>query len=384
MVLLAVLIGGLFLAYWITSHENVSYAWDVTDENRSGKSNTHYLQDGKHRGISLMATERIYASDLEEVVKSNIEWIAVHPYALQPDGFDAPKINFDPSGVLGWGIRDSALVALAGHAKDKDLKVFLKPHLWLSGGEQNKWRSEIEMQNEAGWEQWFAEYSRFIMHYAMLADSLDIDMLSIGTELQKAALSREADWRRLIEDVREVYDGKLTYAANWYEEYEYIQFWDMLDAVGIQAYFPISRVKEPSVDTLIAGWQPHKAALEAFSRKTGKPILFTEIGYKSVASSTIEPWGWETLQTLVADRLSVKTQANAYTAFFEVFWDEPWFEGAYIWRWTRQGHRVDLKDRSFYIQNKPAHQIMARQFRKVVPPLDSTLTYTAKEEPNVY
>ena len=364
--LLLFVIGGLFLAYWITGREDVTFEWDTTVENNTGKSLDLYAQDGKHRGVSLMATERIYASDLDLIVRSNVEWLAIHPYALQPKGFNSPEIDFDPSGVLGWGIRDSALVVLAGHAKEAGLKIFLKPHLWLQGGEEYKWRSEIEMDSEDVWQAWFENYSAFILHYAQLADSLQIEMLSIGTELQRAALTREADWRVLIEKVRSVYGGELTYAANWYEEYEFITFWDDLDAIGVQAYFPLTDKKDPSVEELIAGWQPHKEKLHQFSQEIGKPIVFTEVGYKSVANAAIEPWEWLTLKSYVIDRLSVKTQEIAYQALFEVFWEEPWFKGIYVWRWSRRSDRVDIKDRSFFVQNKPAQLVIARHFKSII------------------
>ena len=38
-------------------------------------------------------------------------------------------------------------------------------------------------------------------------------------------MHREKDWRRIIGEVRKVYDGKLTYSANWYREFEQITFW---------------------------------------------------------------------------------------------------------------------------------------------------------------
>ena len=93
--------------------------------------------------------------------------------------------------------------------------------------------------------------------------------------------------------------------------------------------FPVSERKRPTVEEIVAGWQPHKEKLKALSDQYGKPVIFTEIGYKSVESGAIEPWEWTTLTTLVFDRLSVTTQANAYEAFFNVFWEEDWFEGVY-------------------------------------------------------
>lgn len=51
--------------------------------------------------------------------------------------------------------------------------------------------------------------------------------------------------RRLIRQIRRVYHGPLTYAANWSGEYKQIRFWDALDYVGIQAYFPLRHGRQP-------------------------------------------------------------------------------------------------------------------------------------------
>lgn len=361
--LLVLAIGCLFGVRWINSHEDVSYVWDDAVEHTSATTPGNYFVDGKHRGVSLMAEDRISEAVLAPMIKNNIEWVAVHPYLLQTGGLHSTELRFEPDGILNWGIHDPTLIKLAGLAKEAGMHIFLKPHLWLSGNiEGGKWRSDIEMKSEADWPEWFEGYTKFILHYAVLADSLDIEMFSVGTELQTAALQREADWRRLIAAVREVYDGKLIYSANWHDEYEQIKFWDALDAIGVQAYFPLTDQTKPAVEALVAGWSAHKTQLKTVSDTFDKPVIFTEIGYKSVARGAIHPWEWETFYYYFIDKVSVTTQANAFEAFFKVFWDEPWFQGAYIWRWHPQNDRINAKDRSFYIQNKPAQNVVARGF----------------------
>ena len=66
----------------------------------------------------------------------------------------------------------------------------LKPHLWLT--ESRGWRAEIAMTNDADWAAWFKAYGEFILHHAREADSLDIEMLCIGTELA-GTVAREAE-----------------------------------------------------------------------------------------------------------------------------------------------------------------------------------------------
>ena len=60
-----------------------------------------------------------------------------------------------------------------------------------------------------------------------MAEEEKVDIFCIGTELEKFIEHRPAYWRELIAEVRKVYKGKLTYAANW-DEYKRVPFWDAL------------------------------------------------------------------------------------------------------------------------------------------------------------
>jgi hypothetical protein len=40
-------------------------------------------------------------------------------------------------------------------------------------------------------------------------------------------------------EIRKIYTGKLTYAANW-DDFDKVPFWKELDYIGIDAYFPLS------------------------------------------------------------------------------------------------------------------------------------------------
>jgi len=175
---------------------------------------------------------------------------------------------------------------------------------------------------------------------------------------------READWRRLIADVRAVYSGMVIYAANWYDEYERVPFWDALDAIGIQAYFPLSSDDNADLDALIAGWQPHLQAMAEVSRRFGKPVLFTEVGYRATPDAAREPWLWPQ-QGVHAEPAGLAMQARCYEAFFQAVWPQPWIAGVYIWKWHP---RMSLEpprepDIGFTPQHKPAVEVLARYYR---------------------
>ena len=104
------------------------------------------------------------------------------------------------------------------------------------------------MNSEQDWVLWFENYKNFIVDYAKLAAELDFPILCIGTELEKT-VHRRTEWLEIISSIREVYEGKLIYAAN-FTEFEQVTFWDELDYIGIQAYFPISEGQEPDLNQL--------------------------------------------------------------------------------------------------------------------------------------
>ena len=59
---------------------------------------------------------------------------------------------------------------------------------------------------------------------------------------------REENWRSIIEAVRAIFTkpDSLTYAANWGEEERAIRWWDALDYIGIDAYYPLTKESHPS------------------------------------------------------------------------------------------------------------------------------------------
>lgn len=108
----------------------------------------------------------------------------------------------------------------------------------------------------------------------------------------------ETGWRRLIARVREIFPGRLTYAAN-FDQYPMVGFWDALDLIGLNAYFPLRDGGEEADRTadllpiFESSWSEVLHELLDFRRRRGldrTPVLFTELGYTYRAGSTIHPW----------------------------------------------------------------------------------------------
>ncbi len=317
----------------------------------------------KIQAVTLDAVRPPPPGTLSALRELGVTHLTLIAFGFQP-GYTMPEVRLN-NDARWYSESDGGIRALTRAADSLGMGVILKPHIWVgnyhTGGQE---RHTIGFATEAEWLQWEAQYHAFLMHYAHLAQEVNAAMLVIGTELANVVRQRPAFWRRLIADVRAVYGGPLTYAANWWEEYEDVPFWDALDYIGIQAYFELSTAENPSAEVLRAGWSPHKAAIQQLSERTGRPVLFTEIGYRNVSYAAAQPWRWPSRQEVGTRDDSL--QAALYEAFFESLWHEPWFAGTILWKWHPENHRRRRTGEylGFSPQDKPAEKVIARWFTR--------------------
>lgn len=212
---------------------------------------------------------------------------------------------------------------------NKDLKVALKPHIWIGGLDLDpeNWRNKIDFDNENDLNEWFNNYTEFIINQAKIAEEEKISLFVIGTELVQLAKYKE-NWEALIKDVRKVYKGKLTYAAEGKKAIN-VTFWESLDYIGIDAYFSLSNKINPTTKELIKGWEAYDKELKELSDKFNKKVIFTEIGYKSVEGTSIKPWQWIDDSAVASER----EQTNCYKATFEFIKDKRYMAGIFIWKY---------------------------------------------------
>jgi len=356
---LFVLIGGYKSIVYLNTQEDFSFAWDDSVENKTGVSNNHFEKDGKHRGMSVFGWWSDRKTAVGDLVKTNTEWVAVIPF-LDQDDEQSNEVHLRES-YHKWSRRDSIFIKTITELHDKGIHVQLKPHLWLQSG----WRSNINFEKNADWETWFDSYRLNMLHYAKMAQETGVALFCVGTELKTSISQQPEKWKQLISEIKAIYKGKLTYAANWDGDYDAISFWDEMDYIGIQAYFPLTNTKNPDLETIKKGWDAHINLLKGLSEKHQRPILFTEVGYKSEASSTIKPWEWENGLGVLYREKSDRTQVLAYEALFQKLWQQDWFAGMYIWQWNTQSKSENaLKSLDFSPRFKPAENVITKWFGK--------------------
>jgi Glycoside Hydrolase Family 113 len=214
------------------------------------------------------------------------------------------------------------LADLIQHAKSKKLRVILMPIVLLDKPIDNEWRGTIKPAN---WEDWFDSYREMLIHFAWIAEQNKVDVLSVGSELVSAEKER-GEWKKTITAVREVFNGQLTYSANW-DHYKSIPFWNDLDLIGMNSYWSLdedppgsrNHMKEKvTVEKVEENWQYVQEDLLAFQKKMNKPILFLEVGWCSMANAAHEPWDYTRTDDYAVDK---ELQRKLYEGFFNAWYN---------------------------------------------------------------
>jgi hypothetical protein len=314
----------------------------------------------KQKGAHIFGD--IDSLNFKPLTRNNIEWVTLVAWSSQDD-YDSPYVGHHNGDSLMILKRDSTWIKRIELVRNLGFKVFVKPHVWISNPSDGKWRSDVYPTNEENWKSWKKSYREFIIRYAKIAQQGNAEMFCVGTEFSRLSVEKPEYWKDLIQEVRSVYSGKITYAANWYKEFEKITFWDELDFIGIQAYFPLTRNENPTVEQISNGWNKHLPTIEAVYQKYNRKVLFTEMGYKSTSNSAIKPWEWIEYTPNANKPLSNETQANCYEAFFNTVWKKEWMAGVHIWQ-MRCDYvpRPGKENLDFTPRGKPAESIIAKGF----------------------
>ena len=284
---------------------------------------------------------------LAELAATGSEWISLIVTCYQ-ETVDAAEITCD----LPRTPTDDDLIHVFHRARELELKVMLKPHLDLNNDDAH-WRGDIgtAYTTEDEWAAWFAAYQTMIVRYAELAEAQQAEQVCVATELS-GTIRREAEWRAVIDAVREAYSGPLVYASNHGVESS-IAWWDALDYIGVDAYYPLTSSIDPTLDELKAAWRVRVNPLQRLSQRVERPVVITEIGYRSIEGANVAPWEYATTRAV-----DLEEQDLCYRAALESLWGQPWLAGIYWWNWETDPERGGAGDDGFTPHEKPAEETL--------------------------
>lgn len=297
---------------------------------------------------------------MQEIAGTNANSIS-----LAPRIFTQSKTSNDVIADPAKTESDANIATAIANAHALGLSVMLKPMLTgLDGTNQ----AQITPSDPAAF---FASYKAEMLDLARVASQSGAESLSIGNELSAlSGTEYRSYWVDLIDAVRSVYHGTITYSAAT-DEASHVSFWDQVDEIGINAYPPLTSKLDPTVQEMVTAWTTmptdnywagvmnHMSPVNFFhslATEYGKQVLFTEAGYRSLDGTNISPGGWNGSTTP-----DVQEQYDAFNAFFQVWGAEggSWFKGAEIWNWDANNV---YSPTGYSPMGKPAQQLITEWY----------------------
>ena len=223
--------------------------------------------------------------NLVRIKQSGAEWVNLVRTYYQTDVHSSDihaNKNLTPSLA--------ALKNIIHDAHDLGLKVQLHLAINLLMRKTGDWHGMITPDNR---KQWWVDYQALVLEIAEFSKQNEVEALIIGTEYNSLEPD-EKNWRSLIEMVRTQaqYPGMIGYGAN-FNSLD-IAWSDALDFLGVSAYWPLSKDKDPDLKTLNESWSRISKRLGI--RMAKNPSLrfeFTEVGYTSQLYSSVLPFSWK-------------------------------------------------------------------------------------------
>ncbi|NOY66639.1 MAG: hypothetical protein GXP13_04420 [Gammaproteobacteria bacterium] len=309
------------------------------------------IADDYYQGVNYLQTPNVSLKSftsmqsLRKIKEAGANTVALVVF-LQQDSATSKYLK--PSSA----VTEHQLIQAIADAHDIGLKVILKPQILVT----NSWAGEINLPDTDDWQQWYNSYQKFIVRYAQIAQTYNVEILVLGTELRYAA--RQPQFQQLITAVRKKYRGEISYAAHGIAGLERFPFWDLLDSASVTLY--------PSLGK---DWDENKAgkvisekvkALQLVASKIGKPFWIAEIGISSAQGSHQHPWLVTNNQQGVPD---AELQAKVLGLWLKNL-QQRWVSGVMVWCWFSDHDMGGLTDTGFTIQNKAAETVVSCYWKK--------------------
>jgi len=310
----------------------------------------------KINGVSFVASRiEVQQEHIDPLLNINANYSAIMPFGFIKT-LENPEIVFNTDRQW-FGETKAGAKQYIEILHKNNIKVMIKPQIWIWRGE---FTGYLKMASEEDWIALESSYKNFILTFAELAQESEVEIFCIGTELEQFIVHRPLYWNSLIKEIKSIYKGKLTYAANW-DEYKRVPFWKDMDYIGVDGYFPVSNNKTPSIEDARLGWKQWKSEMKSISELENKKILFTEYGYRSINFTGKEPWKSDHDSTNV----NHQAQINTTKALYDELWSEDWFAGGFLWKWFVNHAEVGGIEDNFYTpQNKPVEAIIKENYLK--------------------
>ena len=322
------------------------------------------LPDGFLRGVACAMSDSIegaYISSSSRATLERLKQLGANSVSVIPYGY-AREATGDRILFVHRSPRtetDEGIVRALFDARSLGMTPLVQPRLWIGGGAAV---GDIAMADDRGWRGWFDSYRRFIVHQAVVAEAAGVALFCVGSDLQKTE-TREKEWRDVVAAVRLATGAPVLYAADGAANANRITFWETLDAIGVDFFDSLSKSAKLSDGALDEAVRRAARTIAELSERTGKSVIFTEVGYPAMRSAWIAP-----RDEAPGRPAGAEDAARAIAAVSRALAKESWWKGVYWWKAFSDGRPASPGDRGFNILGTPAEKAIEQGFRQRVGP----------------
>jgi hypothetical protein len=248
------------------------------------------------------------------------------------------------------------------------LEVLAQPH--------GAWSDVLPWASpEDRWEYW-RRYERVALHYAVLAELLGVELFSFGANLRTTPAGffegeeptpeqleqRGKSWRSLIQRLRSVYGGLLTFGAGLPGSSTDALFYAELDCLGYLLFPAFESASGPPDDELLRRILRFEvqAALDLAVR-WNKPLVLLQAGFPARRDS------WALTQVPRGPE-DAAAQARYLEALVEVLGGEldnaDTLRGVFLWNWPIDPDPSTAGDRGYSLRGRSLEALLGRLFAR--------------------
>lgn len=328
---------------------------EISDDVWRGVCLAHSWENSGNNGYGTASS----AESLDHLAALGTEWVSITPFGFMSTTNDTRVRGEHDSEIPDGAESKQRLVQVVAQARQHQLKIMLKPHIWIRGG---AWRGAIQPYDARGkldWQTWWDSHDAWILYYAEIARELEVEALVVGLELHTAVQAHPERLRALAESVREIYPGHITYAANWNEPVPQ-DVWKSLDSVGVQFYPPLVS-EQGAYDEAEARstMRKHLDAWSRLARRIDRPLVLTEVGYRSADIAFSHPNAWP---EKFEGKTDERRQKKAYKLLFEEVANTPNLKGIFLWKYFTNARTDEEGPSGFSPRGKQAEAVVRQYY----------------------
>jgi hypothetical protein len=314
-------------------------------------------------------------ASLSALADTGANWVQIETTYYMDD------CNSTRLGPKSYTPSDAAILSAISRADKLGMKTLLNAHIEVACKYTKSCKTSCSGRNDidfgsdvAKWDKWFHSYTAFIVHYAKLCESSKgCETLAIHVELQTIGLASlsHADltsrWELVIAAVRAVFSGKLTASCSGSHDMGdalNISYWDKLDYIGIDT-FPNVEGNPVTAAAIQKSFDKVLADLEPLVTRTGRKVLFTQVGYPSCQNCAVKS------ATFKYKTVDEACQANSYEGILQSLMApsaQNIVAGLYFWNWlpcTKPSKECEVgpTDNGESPQGKKAEAVLKKFYR---------------------